>query len=249
MKSTLKWGAVCLVTYLLFLVAKLPATQVLSKLPLPTELQLYGVSGTIWDGQAKSISYQGLPVENIKWSLSFLPLLVGDYSLDVKAGSVRQVDKISVKGQLVFSGNQIQASDLETFIPSNLVMSMLPLPIPIEAGGRFKVKLAELDYDYTLGCNELAGSGQWLNAKVAGVNKVIQLGNFDTSLGCENSQVLLKVKEPNSFGLTAQINVPADFKVKVKGRFKPEENLPKEVHQAALFFGNPDSDGYYPIEF
>jgi general secretion pathway protein N len=36
---------------------------------------------------------------------------------------------------------------------------------------------------------------------------------------------------------------------KIEGRFKPEASLPKEVHQAAQFFGQADADGYFPIKF
>jgi general secretion pathway protein N len=249
MKSILKWGSVCFVVYIIFLVVKIPATQVLAKLPLPPELRITGVSGTIWSGQAQTVIYQGLPIDNFKWSLSFLPLLLGDVSADVTGGNLRQVDQISINGHINVSETHIQAEDLNIYVPADLIMLMLPLPIPVQAEGRFKVSLAELDYDLTTGCQTIDGKGQWLNAKVAGVNKLIVLGNFDASLTCENSQILVKVKEPNSFGLTAQVNIPANMKFKVNGRFKPSDNLPKEVHQAALFFGNKDSDGYYPIKF
>jgi general secretion pathway protein N len=221
----------------------------MAKLPLPPELQINGVAGTIWNGQAQVVSYQGLPIENFRWQLSFLPLLMGDVSLEVKAGNIRQADQISINGHVQISEKQVRAQDLQTYLPSDLVMMMLPLPMPVQAEGRFKIMLTDLDYDLTAGCQAIDGKGQWLNAKVAGVGKTIVLGNFDASLACENSQTLVKVKEPNSFGLTAQVTIPANMKFTINGRFKPSDNLPKEVHQAALFFGNKGSDGYYPIKF
>ena len=36
--------------------------------------------------------------------------------------------------------------------------------------------------------------------------------------------------------------------VKVNGKFKPDDSLPNEVHQASRFFGAPDADGYIPIK-
>ncbi|WP_158972730.1 type II secretion system protein N [Paraglaciecola sp. L3A3] len=249
MKSTLKWGAACLVIYFVFLVVKLPAVQVLPKLQLPPEVQVSGVSGTIWNGKAQRISYLGFPVEDVEWSLSFMSLLIKDINLEVKAGSVRQPEQIAISGQIQFSGNHIQADTLQTYVPADLVMMSLPLPIPLMAEGRFKVELDTLDYDFQTGCQALTGKGQWLNAKVAGVGKTIDLGNFNATLGCENQQVLLNVKEPNSFGLNAQVNIAADMKYKVDGRFKPSADLPKEVHQGAAFFGQPGKDGYYPIKF
>jgi general secretion pathway protein N len=60
---------------------------------------------------------------------------------------------------------------------------------------------------------------------------------------------VLHVKQPNRFGLTAKATIPANMQFKIEGRFKPEASLPKEVHQAAQFFGQADADGYFPIKF
>ncbi|MGJ8679592.1 type II secretion system protein N [Paraglaciecola sp.] len=249
MKSFLKWGAACLLVYCIFLVVKLPANLVLAKLPMPAQIKVSGVSGTIWNGQAQMLSYQGFPIENVNWSLSVLPLLMGSVSVEIKGGNLRQADQISIQGELSVSSSQASANDLTAYVPADIVLMNLPLPIPVQGEGRFKIELQELDFDLIQGCQVVQGKGQWINAKVAGVGKTIDLGNFDASLACEKNEVLVKVKEPNTFGLTAQVNIPVNNQFKVNGRFKPAPSLPKEVHQAALFFGDKGSDGYYPINF
>lgn len=249
MKSTLKWGLFCLIIYAVFLVVKLPAVHVLSQLTLPSQVKLSGVSGTIWQGKAQQVSYMGLPLENVNWSLSALPLIWGEVNANVKGGNFRQAEQIALNGHISASQSAVTAQDLTAYIPAYIAMAALPLPLPVKAEGRFKINLAELNYDYATGCEQLTGDGQWLNAKVAGVKKLIDLGNFKANLGCEKQQVLVKVKQPNSLGLDAQVNLPANMKFTVSGRFKPADSLPKEVHQAALFFGNKGSDGYFPIKF
>lgn len=247
MKQSLTWGALGLCVYMVFLVIKLPAVQVLGYLSLPPEIKLQGVKGTIWQGQALNATIQGLPVSTITWSLDFWPLLLGNISADISAGNIRQVDAIAFNGEVVFASDRLQLDNVQAYFPTNLMMTLLPLPFPVKAEGRFKVQVAELDYRQS--CQTLKGSGQWLNAKVAGGEGMIDLGNFTADMSCENNDIILSVKEPNSFGLTAQATIPADLKFSVTGRFKPNANLPEEVHQAAQFFGKQDSQGYYNIEF
>jgi general secretion pathway protein N len=247
MKSVLKWGSLCLLVYFIFLIVKLPAVQVLSRLQLAEHVNISGISGTIWHGHAQRAQVNGLPIKDLNWSLSFLPLLFGEISADIKGGNIRDVGQISATGHVRFSGQHLQAENVLAYVPANLVINLLPLPIPIQAEGRFKVQLNEVDYE--VGCQTLTGQGQWLNANFTGVTGVVELGSFSADLSCQDSSVIMNVKQPNSFGLTAKATIPANMKFKIEGRFKPDANLPKEVHQAAQFFGKADADGYYGIKF
>jgi general secretion pathway protein N len=247
MKSVLKWGSLCLVVYFVFLIIRLPAVQVLSRIQLSDAVNISGISGTIWNGHAQRAQVNGLPINDFNWSLAFFPLLLGELSADIKAGNMRDVDQISVTGHVSFKGQRFQVENLLAYIPANLGISLLPLPIPIQADGRFKLQLNKMDY--RAGCQIFTGQGQWLNANFTSVAGVIELGNFNADLNCQNGSVVLDVKQPNSFGLTAKATIPANMKFKIEGRFKPEANLPKEVHQAAQFFGKADANGYYPIKF
>jgi general secretion pathway protein N len=247
MKSVLKWGSLCLVVYFIFLMVKLPAVHVLSKIQLPNGISVSGISGTIWNGNVQRAQANGFPISDVNWTLAFFPLLLGEISTHINAGDIRDVTQISVNGHVSFKGQHLKVEDLLAYVPTNLAINLLPLPIPIEADGRFKVELNEVDYE--AGCQKITGKGQWLNANFTGVNGVIELGDFDAVLTCQDGSVVLDVKPPNRFGLTAKATIPANLKFKINGRFKPEASLPKEVHQAAQFFGKPDADGYYPIKF
>lgn len=247
MKSVLKWCTLSLVVYFIFLVVKLPAVQVLSKIQLPEGINISGISGTIWHGQAQRAQVNGLPINDLNWTLSFLPLLLGEISADIKAGNIRDVGQISASGHVNFSGQHFKSENLLAYVPANLAISLLPLPIPIQADGRFKVELNKVDY--AAGCQTFTGKGQWLNANFTGVTGVIELGSFNADLSCQEGSVVLNVRQPNSFGLIAKATIPANMNFKIEGRFKPDDDLPKEVHQAAQFFGKTDSEGYYPIKF
>ena len=50
-------------------------------------------------------------------------------------------------------------------------------------------------------------------------------------------------------GLTLDVIVEQGFKnFSIDGRFKIDESLPDEVHDAAAIFGAPGPDGYTPIK-
>ncbi|MCV2885810.1 type II secretion system protein N [Aestuariibacter sp. AA17] len=249
MKNTLTLSLVAVLAYLFFLVANLPANQILGRIKQNPSVALYGVSGTLWEGHANTLVVQGLPIDDVSWDISVWKLLIGKLSIDIDAGNSRDNTAISLKGPIsinVFNPQHITAQDLTLFLPTDLVIAKLPLPVPVNAGGRFKLQLDEMDYDQQ--CHTLSGNGQWLKATVAGAKGPISLGNFDASIACDNGEILVNVSEPNAFGLSATARVPVNLNVRVEGRFKPQESLPPEVHQAAKFFGQPDSEGYYNVK-
>lgn len=236
--------------FIFFLLYFLPASQVLGRVQLPPNIQIGEVSGRIWEGRASAVSVSGLVVEDVKWDMQVLPLLWGQLSFEVDAGNARAADDISFSGPIstsVFSTGTLRTQDLKIFLPSALVIAQLPLPVPVNAGGRFRVQIDELDFDQQ--CQSLTGKGQWLNASFMGMGEPLQLGNFDADLSCEDGMTLIQINEPNSFGLSAVARVPADLQISVEGRFKPADHLPRDVHEAAKFFGQPDSDGYYELIF
>jgi general secretion pathway protein N len=247
MKQSIKWILLGIVTYVGFLIIKLPAIQLISRLQLPANIGISGISGTIWQGQAQQLTINGLVVDQVEWKLSFWPLLTGKAKLELKGGNLRQAEEISFSGLLWLGQDSVAADNFNLYLPSDLVIAQLPLPIAVNAKGRFSLKLTELDYQQ--GCQALSGKGQWLNAEVVGLQSPINLGTFNADLSCIENDVLISVKEPNSFGLSARARIPNNLRFSVEGRFKPDPSLPDEVKQAAQFFGQPDAEGYYPVEF
>lgn len=250
MSRYLKWGLAAFGVYVLFLIYHLPATQVLSRVTLPDSVSLSDISGTVWQGEAKTVSIQGIPVDKLHWDVNVLALLIGSLSADLKAGNVRATDEIAFSGPVsvsLFNANHFSLSDFNLYLPSNLVIAQMPLPIPVDAGGRFRVQLEEADFPGR--CETLSGKGQWLNASIEGLGEPVNMGTFEAALSCLEGDTLLDIQEPNAFGLSARARVPMNMQITVEGRFKPADSLPKAVHDAAKFFGQPDADGYYPIVF
>ncbi len=246
MRAKIGWIIGGILVFLFFLIAYMPASQITTRLSLPDNIALYGVSGTLWDGDAEQVVIDGLPIDNVQWHVHPLWLLMGDLHVTVKGGNMRSADAISFAGPLttgLFSTDRISASNFTAYVPVDRVLAQVSLPLPVNASGRFKLTLQTLDYDGQ--CNELNGQGSWLNAAVAGTQGPIDFGTYNASLSCADGNFVVNVEEPNKLGLSMQAQADAQFTdITVEGRFKPDQDLPKEVHQAARFFGQPDSNGY-----
>ncbi|RDV24871.1 type II secretion system protein N [Alteromonas aestuariivivens] len=246
MKLRLGWAAGTVAALIFFLLKYLPASQVLGRVDLPRNMAISGVSGTIWNGQAELVSVSGLSVTPLNWEIHPLALLVGRVSADIRGGNLRESGQVAFQGPLsisLFDLQSVKAEDFLLFLPVDRVLAKVRLPLPVNAGGRIRLKLDALEFGPE--CEQLIGSGDWLNATVAGTQGPIDFGSYNAQLTCSEGKIALQVKEPNKLGLTLNATVSADLAdISAQGQFKLDPSLPREVHDAAMLFSRPEADGY-----
>ncbi|QPG05577.1 type II secretion system protein N [Salinimonas marina] len=246
MKFRIGWLLAALLVWLFLMVWYLPANQVIGRITLPPQIEVYGVSGTVWKGKARQVDFNQLPVSQVRWEINPLALLWGRLSLEVTGGNDRDPQAISFAGPVsmsVFSQDNVRASDFQLYLPVDRVLAKVPLPLPVNASGRFRAHIRTLNYEGR--CEALDGRGNWLNAAVSGTQGPIDFGTYTATLSCKDGNFAIEVSEPNRLGLSMAAEVGAQFdQVAVKGQFKPDDSLPAEVHQAARLFGQPNSQGY-----
>ncbi len=252
MKQKIIWSLIGCLFFLFAIIAKLPAQLVLARLPLPDFVGINHVSGTVWHGYATQIAVQGMLFNGVEWQISPWQLLLGKMQLDLNAGKVREVEQAAIKGSVVvplWAPTDISLSSARIYLPAGPVLRQLPLPLPVMADGRIKIDINQLHFSQ-MQCQYLSGQGEWLNARVLGINGMIDFGNFSSLLDCEQNQFRLRVESPNSLGLTLSALVSKDLRqVTGQGQFKLSTSLPDEVHQAATFFGKAGKDGVTSFSF
>ncbi len=250
MKSKLIWVTGAIFAFLVFSIAYMPATHVLGRIQLPNNIAIGGVSGTLFSGKAQTVVVNGLPVNNVKWEISPLYMLVGKLNVDIKAGNLRDKNDIAFEGPIttgLFSQTKVNTQHFTLYLPVDRILAQVPLPLPVNAGGRIKVYLDALEFGPA--CSELSGKGDWLNATVAGTQGPIDFGTYSATLRCEGDDIGITVSEPNLLSLSMDAVVAVDMsKVQVSGKFKPDDSLPNEVHQASQLFGVPDDSGFISIQ-
>jgi len=250
MKSKVSWIIGGIIAFLLFAIAYMPAVHVIGRVALPNNVALSGVSGTLFSGKAQTVIVNGLPINNVKWELSALHLLMGKIKVDLKAGNIRDKNDIAFEGPIttgLFSQTTVNTENFTLYLPVDRVLAQVRLPLPVNAGGRFKVSLDDLTFGPA--CQSLSGTGDWLNATVAGTQGPIDFGTYSAKLRCEGDDIGIMVSEPNLLSLSMDAVIPITMKnISVSGKFKPSDSLPNEVHQAARLFGAPDNSGYIAIK-
>ncbi|GEA04627.1 type II secretion system protein N [Alteromonas sp. KUL17] len=250
MKLKVSWIIGGIIAFLLFAIAYMPAVHVIGRIALPSNVAVSGVSGTLFSGKAQTVVVNGLPIKNVKWELSPLHMLIGKIKLNLKAGNIRDKNDIAFEGPIttgLFSQNSVNTENFTLYLPVDRVLAQVRLPLPVNAGGRFKVSLSDLTFGPA--CQSLNGTGDWLNATVAGTQGPIDFGTYSAKLRCEGDDIGILVSEPNLLSLSMDAVIPTTMKnIRVSGKFKPDDSLPQEVHQAARLFGAPDRSGYIAIK-
>lgn len=252
MKSRIGWIVAGCLFFVIALIVKLPAQQVVGRVSLPAKTVITNVSGTLWHGYASAVSAQGVVLNGVEWHVRPWALLLGTLRVDIDAGKVRDAEEAAVKGRVeisLWSPDTISVAKTLLYLPASQVFRQLPLPLPVLADGRLRVDIDQLQFAQQR-CQVLSGKGDWLNARVLGTNGMIDFGNFSAQLGCKQNQITLSVNDANALGLMLNATLSQDLKrVTGEGHFQLSSELPTEVHQAAAFFGKADANGVTRFSF
>lgn len=211
-------------------------------------LSFDSVEGTVFSGQAKSATFDGLRLKNVNWELSPLSLLLLKANLDINGGDIRKTNEIHVSGIVetsLLNPESFSLSNMRILVPVKPMLAQLELPVTIVASGRFRIDIASIDYDE--GCQSLAGKGSWMQAAMNINGKPLDLGGFDADLSCEAPAFAMQIAPTNGIELDAKITVDPSGKYSAKGKFSIPDNFPNEVKQGAVYFGESIGQGKYNL--
>lgn len=250
--KTWQWIVLIFVSYIVFLIAYIPASFVTGQIQENSKQQIrfVGVSGTLFSGAAQTLDYKGLRVNDIDWELSPLYLLMLKAKLNIDSGNIRDVEAISLKGTVTASllnTQALSAENAQLFIPAKTALSQMQLPVPVIASGRLRVDINNFDFDQ--GCVALDGKGSWLNASIDFEQLQTKLGLFEANLSCQSPDFVLQILPDNILSLDAKIRLQLDGKFFPEGTYSIPDNLPPALKQGAVFFGDETSPNNYRIVF
>lgn len=251
MKKWFVFSAVFLSSYLVFLVASAPLLLLTNNVTLPKNLQISGVSGTIWQGEIAKVTINNIDIKDLSSTLSFWSLIGFSPAIDVTFG-----DAISAgpegKFTLTVSSDSLILSKASLLMAANQVASQLPLPIPVNAMGNVELNVAELSVntDNGLTCRQASGRLTWLRSSVVALDNTVKLGNISAELSCEKDDLLAKINPNNNLGLsfTARLLLPSQ-RATGQGFIKPGSKFPEALKPAMTFIGRADQQGRYPLKF
>ncbi|TRX57891.1 type II secretion system protein N [Thalassomonas sp. M1454] len=238
--------SIFVLVYLIFVIAIAPANKILAKFDLPKGLEIRNISGSIWSGEAKLISYQQVSINDVEWSLSPLSLLLFNPSVDLTFGGSLQPGP---RGSLELSNltNDLTVNNANVAIAANDVLAYIPLPIDASAGGEINLDVPE----FVLGkpiCTVSAGTVTWQRAFVSAMKEDVDLGTLAATLGCEKGALTFEVNPENVLGLQFKGVVAARGKVSGQGYITPGNDFPANVRPLLGFIGKKDFQGRYKLK-
>lgn len=244
MKKSMLWG-LGLLTYLLFSLILTPASLWLKLLPLPANLQLGPVSGTLWSGQIQGVQQGNWYLPQLQWQLQLSPLWRGKLGVWVDGGQLKEQDLPYVKIQAEVGIGSVAITQSVLRLPMSGVMSQLQLPMPVDASGMLVVNLQQYQSGAPY-CQAATGSASWQQARFKTPAGWIDLAAIDATLACADGNLSVQTSDGNPLGLLIKAELLADS-YRVSGSLKPDASMPAEVHQAMQFVGQADASGRFPL--
>ncbi len=240
MKPVLRWGALGLGLYAIFLVATLPAAWVYSwnqdKLG---NLALYGIRGSLWSGQAALAQVGSARLEHLDWAFQPWALLLG------RAQAALEFDYQDTPGTTVMGrslGGQLRLRDVTLTLPATQLDALLKLP-GVTLGGQVEVALDAVDI--TAGrITYAAGLLTWQNAAVQQPVPTA-LGTFVAHLDTNDESVTATLTDDGGAVQTEGLfALKPDGNYQFNGSFAPRGgDQSAAIAQGLRLFGNAGPDG------
>jgi len=249
MKKKLAIMAIFLLSYVVFVIATIPSTFVLQQVTLPKNIQLYGVSGTLWHTYIEQLHVEKTQLVNVDAQLSFWSLLTLSPKVDVRFGDPLLA---GAEGQFtaVIDSETLTITELTALISANEIAQQLPLPIPASAQGEVNLAIAQVSINlHTQQCSVITGEASWHKAGVKALDQKVKLGQFTSKLACEDGVLALHLSPKNDLGLTFSAYVRKRGRVSGSGYLKPGNNFPASLNGILPFLGKQDSQGRYRLSF
>jgi general secretion pathway protein N len=251
MKKWFAISAIFLSSYLAFLLASVPLSLMVENIQLPKNIELHGVSGSIWQGEIARVLLSNYEVEEVKTLVSFWSLLSLSPSVQVIFGDA-MLSGPEGKLNLSVSSEQVVLSNMELLISANDIAQQLPLPIPVRAQGSVEVSLSEfiIVTGKELSCSRAEGIVTWSRAGVIALDENIKLGKFSSEISCADGKLLAEISPKNNLGLSFNSVLALNTqKVSGNGFIKPGAKFPSQLRSALSFVGRPDNQGRYQLKF
>ena len=198
---------------------------------LPNDVSISGISGTIWNGNSKSIVIDKIGIQNTKWSSNPLSLLTGKVQADVT------IDSNNLKGnfETSYSGTKVRAEDVLLNGDLSLLMPYFE-KFGLTISGQFNANFNSLEVDNGLP-KYADGILKTYDTSVLGVFP-LNLGNITSVFAQQEQGMLINVDNNNGeLDLVGVITVDEYGNYLADMTFSKNPNTPDQVLETIQLIG------------
>ena len=247
MKSKLVGLCFILIAYSVFLVITLPAKLALSYLPLPPQVVISQVTGTIWHGQAEKVLYDNIDVVDLVWDTSFMAMLTGSIEANVQFGRGKR--SLRGNGDVGYNSNGGYAKNVTVQANSEWLLMATNIPVPVTTSGEVKLEVSEAQQGQPW-CEQLSGKLTWSNAGIQSLIGNIIVDSAVANLSCESGTLVANIKQASSqLRLSGMAKLAAGNKYSLSAVLVPSNELPESIRTNLRYIGKPNAKGEYQLNY
>lgn len=230
-----------LFAFLLVLVVTFPA-RVAYQLFVPAEVQLSGISGSIWNGQAKEGIAGGAYLRNLGWKFQPASIMRGKLayltSADPGAGAMHAIVAVSMDGTL-------SLADLYGSVPLDLVHQAFQ-----QSGIRGDMTLRFDSLSIKDGLPVDANGSITVTDFHAPVLSASEIGDFRADFTTSDNGITGTVQDESGvLDVEGTIKLLADRSYVFLGQVAPTAQTPQSITNQLQFLGSANERGQRPFRF
>lgn len=240
MKSILSGALLFVIALAVFLVATIPAPFALQFMPASIPLKVQGASGTVWNGQALQVSWQGYPLGKLQWKLRVLPLMLGR----LKAHVILDGKGVNATGGVTAFRDQTLILD-DTQITADLTKIPLPRQLPATPDG---IGTAIIHHATIINRwpTKLDGEVHWSPARILSPME-LHLGDLKLMLSGKDDKLTGQLQGQGTLSTSGKLGLTRKGAFTANIRIAPTDKTPRELRDMLPMIGRPDSKGVVTI--
>jgi general secretion pathway protein N len=206
------------------------------------------LSGSVWNGYARGLSWRSAPLGDLRWSLQPLELLRGRIAADLRLA--RTDGELVARASLALDGT-LRLSDARLNLPVE-ALSALPIGLPPNWRGRLNGRLDEVTV--SKGWPSVVRGSLDMDGLIAPPPRSISIGSYRIEMpdpkatDAPAGQLTAHVADKEGpFSFEGRFTLGADRNFLLEGTLAPRGTTPPALVRSLQLLGPPDADGRRPV--
>jgi general secretion pathway protein N len=228
--------------FLIVAVTQVPAYQAYRWFGLERQLQLGGLSGTLWQGRADKMLLRDYPLGSLQWQVHPADLLLLDLVAELEINGPDGTASGELSWPLVDGSTRLSA--LQASLPASWLQLVLQEPL-LQLQGRLEINMEQLSLDVDGYISGLQGQMSWHQAAVAG-DIVTPLGDLMLDWQSDGGTLVGEFSDSGGpLAMAGRVTI-ADGQYRVAAKLAARSGNPS-LYQALNVLGRPGPDGWLAL--
>ena len=232
-----------IISYLVLLVATVPAKPVIDLISSNSPLIIHGISGTLWNGKAYIISADNIQLKKTRWSFNAWKLFIGKIAIDIDTHFLN--NRITAEVGTSFSGRYF-ANELSAKLPAKEVAPLANIPLA-QLDGMISINITYAQWKQ----GELPmaeGEIKWSDATVT-IADTASLGDVLITLSESEQRLDAEIKnQGGDIKISGRAELIPEKNYNVDIRLSPTATASNNIRQSLGFFAQKQPNGEYLLK-